>query len=204
MILGIGNDMIDIRRIEKTLERFGPRFTHRVFTDIERKRSERKTMSAASFAKRFAAKEACSKALGTGLRRGVFWRDMGVVNMKSGQPTLALTGGAAARLVEMLYSAERMLELATDPEITDPNVRPVVTNTPTEGVGSVEAPRGTLTHHYKTDEKGILTNVNLVVPVVAAVAVIVIAIVVICVLRGNNHPPPGFPKGTFNTIFSSL
>ena len=103
MILGIGNDMIDIRRIEASLERFGDRFIGRVFTDIERSRSERRTTGrhnprAASYAKRFAAKEACAKALGTGLRRGVFWRDMGVVNLPSGQPTLRLTGGAMLRL----------------------------------------------------------------------------------------------------------
>ena len=103
MILGIGNDMIDIRRIEASIERFGERFLARVYTETERGRSERRTEGrhnprAASYAKRFAAKEACAKALGTGLRRGVFWRDMGVVNLKSGQPTLHLTGGALARL----------------------------------------------------------------------------------------------------------
>jgi len=101
MILGIGNDMIDIRRIEQSLERFGDRFTNRIFTETERVRSERKVLTAASYAKRFAAKEACSKALGTGFRRGVFWRDMGVVNMKSGRPTLALTGGAAEQLARI-------------------------------------------------------------------------------------------------------
>jgi holo-[acyl-carrier protein] synthase len=101
MILGIGSDLADIRRVAETLERFGERFTHRIFTEVERERSERKGAPAASYAKRFAAKEACSKALGTGLRRGVFWRDMGVVNLRSGQPTLALTGGAAQRLAEM-------------------------------------------------------------------------------------------------------
>ena len=98
MIVGIGSDLSDIRRIDKTLERFGERFTHRVFTEVERTRSERKNDRAASYAKRFAAKEACAKALGTGLRGGVFWRDMGVVNMRGGKPTLALTGGALARL----------------------------------------------------------------------------------------------------------
>ena len=102
MILGIGNDLIDIRRIEKSLERFGDRFVQRIFTETEQKRSEGRATRAASYAKRFAAKEACSKALGTGLRRGVFWRDMGVVNMRSGQPTMALTGGAAARLAEII------------------------------------------------------------------------------------------------------
>lgn len=98
MIIGLGNDVIDIRRIAETLERFGDRFLDRVFTDIERARSERRHGRVASYAKRFAAKEACAKALGTGLRRGVFWRDMGVVNLPSGRPTLALTGGAARRL----------------------------------------------------------------------------------------------------------
>ncbi len=101
MILGIGNDLIDIRRIEKTLERFGDRFVQRLFTDIEQKRSDRKKLRAASYAKRFAAKEACSKALGTGLRQGVFWRDMGVTNLKSGKPTMQLTNGALARLESM-------------------------------------------------------------------------------------------------------
>jgi holo-[acyl-carrier protein] synthase len=98
MIIGIGSDLCDITRIEETLERFGERFVARCFTDIERRRSERRATRAASYAKRFAAKEACAKALGTGLRRGVFWRDMGVVNLPSGQPTMRLTGGAAARL----------------------------------------------------------------------------------------------------------
>lgn len=101
MILGIGNDIVDITRVEQTLERFGDRFIERVFTEIERARSERKAQRAASYAKRFAAKEACSKALGTGFRRGVFMRDMGVVNLPSGQPTMALTGGAARRLAEI-------------------------------------------------------------------------------------------------------
>nr|MEA2797519.1 holo-[acyl-carrier protein] synthase [Phenylobacterium sp.] len=102
MIIGLGSDLSDIRRIEKTLERHGERFTHRIFTDIERARSERKADRAASYAKRFAAKEACAKALGTGMRRGVFWRDMGVVNLRSGQPTMALTGGAQARLLKIM------------------------------------------------------------------------------------------------------
>ncbi len=101
MILGIGNDLIDIRRIESSLERFGDRFIRRIFTEVEQRRSEGRAERAASYAKRFAAKEACSKALGTGLRRGVFWRDMGVVNARGGKPTMALTGGALARLAEM-------------------------------------------------------------------------------------------------------
>ena len=101
MIVGIGSDLSDIRRVAETLERFGDRFTHRIFTETERTRSERKPDRASSYAKRFAAKEACAKALGTGMRAGVFWRDMGVVNMRSGQPTMALTGGAAERLAAM-------------------------------------------------------------------------------------------------------
>src|ERR1700734_2943797 len=102
MILGLGNDLIDIRRIEKTIAKHGERFLSRVFTAIERAKSDRRAERAASYAKRFAAKEACAKALGTGLRHGVFWRDMGVVNLRSGQPTMALTGGALARLEALL------------------------------------------------------------------------------------------------------
>ena len=98
MIIGLGNDMVDIRRIEQTLERYGSRFVARIFTDIEQKKSDRRAQRAASYAKRFAAKEACSKALGTGFRRGVFWKDMGVVNEPSGRPTLQLTGGAKEQL----------------------------------------------------------------------------------------------------------
>ena len=98
MILGIGNDIIDIRRIEQTLARFGERFIERVFTEAERRKSDGRVNRAASYAKRFAAKEACAKALGTGLKRGVFWRDMGVVNLPSGKPTMRLSGGALARL----------------------------------------------------------------------------------------------------------
>ena len=101
MIIGLGNDLIDIRRIAETLERFGDRFLDRVFTDAERARSEQRHGRIASYAKRFAAKEACAKALGTGLRRGVYWRDMGVVNLPSGRPTLILTGGAALRLADL-------------------------------------------------------------------------------------------------------
>jgi holo-[acyl-carrier protein] synthase len=101
MILGIGNDTVDIRRIERTLERHGERFIERVFTPVERAKAERRAerVRAATYAKRFAAKEAASKALGTGFRDGVFFRDLGVVNLRSGQPTLALTGGAAERLL---------------------------------------------------------------------------------------------------------
>ncbi len=103
MIIGIGSDLSDIRRVEKTLERFGDRFVQRIFTEVEQRKSDRRAERAASYAKRFAAKEACAKALGTGVpRRGVYWRDMGVVNLPSGKPTLQLTGGAAERLQAML------------------------------------------------------------------------------------------------------
>ena len=101
MILGIGSDLCDIRRIEKVISRHGDRFIDRVFTAAERARAERRATRIETYAKRFAAKEACAKALGTGFRRGVFFRDMGVVNLPSGRPTLALTGGAAARLKEI-------------------------------------------------------------------------------------------------------
>jgi holo-[acyl-carrier protein] synthase len=107
MIVGIGSDLIDIRRVSATLDRFGERFISRVFTTVERDRSERRNQRAASYAKRFAAKEACAKALGTGLSRGVFWRDMGVVNMRGGKPTMNLTGGAAERLAQLLPANHR-------------------------------------------------------------------------------------------------
>jgi len=97
-IIGLGNDIIDIRRIEKTLDRFGERFINRIYTEVEIAKSERRLNRVESYAKRYAAKEACSKALGTGFRRGVFWKDMGVVNLPSGKPTIALTGGALAQL----------------------------------------------------------------------------------------------------------
>ena len=102
MIIGLGSDLIDIRRIEKSLDRFGERFVTRIFTKIEQQKSDRRKERAASYAKRFAAKEACSKALGTGLSGGVFWRDMGVVNLASGKPTMKLTNGALSRLESMM------------------------------------------------------------------------------------------------------
>ena len=116
MIIGIGNDMIDIRRVERTIERYGERFLERVFTETERLKSDGRTMRAASYAKRFAAKEACAKALGTGFRQGVFWRDMGVVNLPSGRPTLELTGGAARALVLLTPDGH---EVRIDLSITD-------------------------------------------------------------------------------------
>ena len=117
MILGIGNDICDIRRIEATLERFGDRFVQRVFTEVEQKKSDRRANRAASYAKRFAAKEACAKALGTGVPRdGVHWRDLGVVNLPSGKPTMELTGGAAVRLAELV---PRGMTAQIDVSITD-------------------------------------------------------------------------------------
>jgi len=120
MILGIGSDLIDIRRIERTIERYGDRFLSRIFTALERERSDRRANRVASYAKRYAAKEACSKALGTGFRRGVYWRDLGVVNLASGRPTLVLTGGALARLEAMTpagMSARIDLTLTDEPPI---------------------------------------------------------------------------------------
>ncbi|BDA83828.1 holo-[acyl-carrier-protein] synthase [Aureimonas sp. SA4125] len=107
MIIGIGSDLIDIRRIEKTLNRHGSRFTDRIFTAVEKQKSDRRAQRAASYAKRFAAKEACAKALGTGLSQGVFWRDMGVVNLPGGAPTMVLTGGALARLEQLMPEGHR-------------------------------------------------------------------------------------------------
>jgi holo-[acyl-carrier protein] synthase len=101
MIIGIGSDLVDVRRIERTIERHGARFLERIFTETERARAERRANRVETYAKRFAAKEACAKALGTGLRRGVFWRDMGVVNLPSGRPTMKLAGGALRRLQEI-------------------------------------------------------------------------------------------------------
>ena len=116
MILGIGNDLIDIRRIDKTIKKHGERFLSRVYTDIERTKSDRRAQRAASYAKRFAAKEACAKALGTGLNQGVYWRDMGVVNLPGGKPTMRLTGGALKRL-EKITPAGHLAQI--DLTITD-------------------------------------------------------------------------------------
>lgn len=116
MIIGIGSDLIDIRRIEKTLAQFPGKFEERCFTDIERAKSDKRRRRAESYAKRFAAKEACSKALGTGFRRGVFWKDMGVVNLPGGKPTMELTGGALQRLEEITPSSMRA---RIDVSITD-------------------------------------------------------------------------------------
>ena len=120
MIIGIGSDLIDIRRVEKVIERHGDRFLSRIFTDVERAKAERRVKSrqnyVATYAKRFAAKEACSKALGTGIRQGVWWRDMGVVNLPGGRPSMRLTGGALARLQALTPEG---LEAQIDLTITD-------------------------------------------------------------------------------------
>ncbi len=116
MIIGLGSDIVDIRRIEKTLERFGDRFIRRIYTATERQKSERRANRAASYARRFAAKEACSKALGTGFRRGVYWRDLGVVNLPSGKPSMKLTGGALKRLEELTPAG---MTVQIDLSITD-------------------------------------------------------------------------------------
>lgn len=134
MILGLGSDLIDIRRIEETIARFGDRFLDRVFTPIERARSDRRANRIESYAKRFAAKEACCKALGTGFRKGVFMRDMGVVNTPSGQPTMALTGGAAARLKAITPAgmrAEIRVSLTDEPPLAQAIV--IIEALPAEG-----------------------------------------------------------------------
>ena len=137
MIIGMGSDLIDIRRIEKTLERYGERFLERIFTELERKKSEGRLQRAASYAKRYAAKEACSKALGTGFRKGVFWRDMGVVNLPSGKPTLKLTGGAASRLAELTppgMAAEIELSMTDEPPMAQAIV--IISARPNNGLSA--------------------------------------------------------------------
>lgn len=117
MIIGLGSDLIQIHRVQNSLDRFGDRFTHRCFTELERRKSDRRAQRAASYAKRFAAKEACSKALGTGISQGVYWRDMGVVNLPSGKPTMHLTNGAAralARLVPPGHEAHIHITITDD------------------------------------------------------------------------------------------
>ncbi len=134
MILGIGSDLIDVRRIEKTLARHAGRFEARVFTDIERAKSDARAQRAASYAKRFAAKEACSKALGTGLSRGVFWRDMGVVNLPSGKPTMRLTGGALERLNELLPAGhEAVIHLTITDELPIAQAFVIIEAVPSQG-----------------------------------------------------------------------
>jgi holo-[acyl-carrier protein] synthase len=121
MIIGIGNDLIDIDRVERTLERFGDRFIQRIFTPLEQKKAERRRNRVETYAKRFAAKEACSKALGTGFRKGVFWRDLGVVNLPGGKPSMELTGGALKRLQELTpagMKAQIDLTLTDEPPLS--------------------------------------------------------------------------------------
>jgi holo-[acyl-carrier protein] synthase len=136
MILGLGSDMIDIRRIEQAIERFGDRFLDRIFTDLERRKCDRRANRSASYARRFAAKEACSKALGTGFRCGVFWRDLGVVNLASGQPSMRLTGGALQRLAEITppgMTARLDVTLTDEPPIAQAVV--IITAIPAQGLG---------------------------------------------------------------------
>ena len=132
MILGVGSDLIDIRRIEKTISRYGERFLDRIFTETERRRCDRRANRAASYARRFAAKEAAAKALGTGFRRGVFWRDLGVVNMPGGQPGMQLTGGALARLAAITppgMTAHLALTITDEPPLAQAFV--IITAEPT-------------------------------------------------------------------------
>lgn len=134
MIIGLGNDLIDIRRIDEALERWGERFLDRIFTEIERTKSDRRKQRAASYAKRFAAKEACAKALGTGLSQGVFWRDMGVVNMPSGRPTLQLTGGAARRLLHITpLGHEARIDLTITDDFPLAQAIVIISGEPTKG-----------------------------------------------------------------------
>lgn len=135
MILGLGSDLVDIRRVERAIERFGERFLERVFTPIERAKSDNRANRVESYAKRFAAKEACCKALGTGFRKGVFMRDMGVVNRPGGQPTIALTGGAAARLAAITPPGMRVeihVSLTDEPPLAQAIV--VIEAVPLDGV----------------------------------------------------------------------
>jgi len=136
MILGIGTDLVDIRRIEQTIARHGDRFINRIYTETERARAERRANRIDTYAKRFAAKEACAKALGTGFRRGVFFRDMGVVNLPSGKPTLRLTGGALKRLEAITPAGwEAQIDLALTDEYPLAQAFVVISATPREGAG---------------------------------------------------------------------
>ena len=136
MIIGFGSDLCDIRRIEEALARYAGRFEKRCFTEIERKKSDARAGRAASYAKRFAAKEACSKALGTGIRRGVHWIDMGVVNLPSGRPTMALTRGAAARLAELTPpGCEAVVHLTISDEFPLAYAQVIIEALPIAGTG---------------------------------------------------------------------
>jgi holo-[acyl-carrier protein] synthase len=134
MILGIGSDLIDIRRVEKTIERYGDRFIDRIFTEVERAKAERRANRIDTYAKRFAAKEACAKALGTGMRAGVFWRDMGVVNLPSGRPTMRLTGGALDRLKAITPAGyEARIDLTITDEYPTAQAFVVISAVPAKG-----------------------------------------------------------------------
>ena len=135
MIIGIGNDLISITRIKSTLERYGDKFIHRIFTELEQKTSDKRLMRTASYAKRYAAKEACSKALGTGFRGGVFWRDMGVINLPSGKPTMKLTGGALQRLEELIpVGMEAQIDLTITDELPTAEAFVIISAIPTQHV----------------------------------------------------------------------
>jgi holo-[acyl-carrier protein] synthase len=135
MIIGIGNDLISITRIKNTLDRYGNKFIHRIFTELEQKTSDKRLMRAASYAKRYAAKEACSKALGTGFRGGVFWRDMGVINLPSGKPTMKLTGGALQRLEELIpVGMEAQIDLTITDELPTAEAFVIISAIPTQHV----------------------------------------------------------------------
>jgi holo-[acyl-carrier protein] synthase len=134
VIIGLGNDVIDIRRIDEAIARYGDRFLNRIFTEDERRRSDRRRERAASYAKRFAAKEACSKALGTGLRNGVFWRDMGVVNLASGRPTMVLTGGAAKQLERITpFGYEARIDLTLTDDFPQAQAIVIISGIPIKG-----------------------------------------------------------------------
>ena len=135
MIIGIGNDLIDISRIQKVIDRFGERFISRIFTEQEQKKSERRHLRVASYAKRFAAKEACSKALGTGFRKGVFWHDMGVVNLPSGKPTMKLTGGALRRLKEITPEGQTaQIDLTITDELPMAEAMVIISSVPNQEI----------------------------------------------------------------------
>ena len=143
LILGLGSDLIDIRRIEKTIVRFGDRFLSRIFTETERRKCDRRANRAASYARRYAAKEATAKALGTGFRRGVFWRDLGVVNLPGGQPSMLLTGGALRRLEAITppgMTARLSLTITDEPPLAQAVV--IITAEPRLEQAVVEPPLG--------------------------------------------------------------
>ncbi len=139
MIIGLGSDIVDVRRIEKVLERHGERFLNRIFTAAERAKAERRARRAETYAKRFAAKEACSKALGTGFRKGVFWRDMGVVNLPSGRPTMKLTGGALKQLMSITPSGcEARIDVTLTDEGPTASAVVVISAVPANAAGAKE------------------------------------------------------------------